>query len=68
MESIFEALSQCASLHPDPHVEEDDLDDAFLDVNSTTTFETFTGDENEELSEVGRVRSDFIDNNRFAPY
>lgn len=68
MESIFEALSQCASLHPDPHGEEDDLDDAFLDVNSTTTFETFTGDENEELSEVGRVRSDFINNNRFAPY
>ena len=67
MESIFEALSQCASLHPDPLGEEDDLDDAFLDVNGTT-FETFTGDENEELSEVGRVRSDFINNNRFAPY
>jgi len=55
LEAIFEALSQCASLHPDPHGEEDDLDDAFLDVNSTTTFETFTGDENEELSEVGRA-------------
>jgi len=54
LEPIFEALSQCASLHPDPHSEEDDLDDAFLDVNSTT-FETFTGDENEELSEVGRA-------------
>ena len=39
--------------------EEDDLDDAFLDINSTTTFKTFTGDENdEELSEVGMVRSD----------
>ena len=67
VEPIFEALSHCASLHPDPHSEEDDLDDAFLDVNGTT-FETFNGDENEELSEVGRVRSDFINNNRFAPY
>ena len=68
MEPIFEALSQCASLHPDPHGEEDDLDNAFLNVNGTTTFETFTGNEDEELSEVGRVRSDFINNNRFAPY
>ena len=67
VEPIFEALSHCASLHPDPHGEEDDLDDAFLDVNGTS-FDTFTGDENEELSEVGRVRSDFINDNRFAPY
>ena len=67
MELIFEALSQCASLHPDPHDEEDDLDDTILDVNGTT-FDTFAGDENEELSEVGRVRSDFINDNRFAPY
>jgi chloride channel, nucleotide-sensitive, 1A len=67
VEPIFEALSQCASLHPDPHGEEDDLDDAILDVNGTT-FDTFAGDENEELSEVGRVRSDFINDNRFAPY
>ena len=67
MEPIFEALSQCASLHPDPRTEEDDLDDAFIDINGTT-FDTFTGDENEELSEVGRVRSDFINDNRYAPY
>lgn len=68
MEPIFEALSQCASLHPDPHNDdEDDLDDAFIDVNGAT-FDTFTGDEDEELSEVGRVRSDFINDNRFAPY
>jgi len=54
LEPIFEALSHCASLHPDPHGDEDDLDDAFLDVNGTS-FDTFTGDENEELSEVGRA-------------
>lgn len=67
MDHIFEALSECASLHPDPKGDEDDLDDAFIDLDPST-FETFTGDENEELSEVGRVRSDFINDNRFAPY
>ncbi|KXN91658.1 Methylosome subunit pICln [Leucoagaricus sp. SymC.cos] len=55
LETIFEALSYCASLHPDNDVEEDHgLDDAFIDLN-TTNFETFTGDEGEELSEVGRA-------------
>jgi len=71
VEAIFEALSQCAALHPDPQddEEEDDLldEDAFVDLNGST-FETFNGDENEELSEVGRVRSDFINDNRYAPY
>jgi len=66
VESIFEALSLCASLHPDPNVsEDDDLDEAFVDESA---FETFAGDEGEELSEVGRVRSDFVNNSRFAPY
>ncbi|KAF8838583.1 hypothetical protein BDN67DRAFT_907062 [Paxillus ammoniavirescens] len=65
LESIFEAMSFCASLHPDPNMsEEDDADDdAFV---SADQFETFTGEEGEELSEVGRVRS--INNNRYAPY
>ncbi|KAF8968030.1 regulator of volume decrease after cellular swelling-domain-containing protein [Flammula alnicola] len=67
LEAIFEALSQCASLHPDPQGDEDDLDEAFVDLNGSP-FETFNGDENEELSEVGRVRSDFLNDNRFAPY
>ncbi|TFK40215.1 regulator of volume decrease after cellular swelling-domain-containing protein [Crucibulum laeve] len=66
LEPIFEALSQCASLHPDKHDDEDDLDDAFIEDDGT--FETFTGDGDQELSEVGRVRSDFINDNRFAPY
>ena len=67
MESIFEALSYCAALHPDHGAEEQDDDDAFIDP-STTNFETFNGGEDEELSEVGRVRSNFLNNNRFAPY
>ncbi|KAI0648863.1 regulator of volume decrease after cellular swelling-domain-containing protein [Trametes meyenii] len=68
LESIFEALSLCASLHPDPGAEDemdDDDDDAFVDAGE---FETFNGDINEEFSEVGRVRSDFLNNSRFAPY
>lgn len=67
VEPIFENLSICASLHPDPASLSDDMDDAFLDENEDA-FETFTGDEDQELSEVGRVRSDFINDNRYAPY
>lgn len=67
VEPIFEALSLCASLHPDPNVsEDDDFDDqVFVDTNS---FQPFTGEEGEELSEVGRVRSDFVNDSRYAPY
>ena len=68
MDAIFEALSQCASLHPDKFSDDDeDMDgDAFMDGSSP--FEVFTGDGDEELSEVGKVRSDFVNNNRFTPY
>jgi nucleotide-sensitive chloride channel 1A len=67
VESIFDALSVCAALHPDKDSGSDDgaADDAFIDAS---TFETFTGDEGEELSEVGRVRSDFLNDNRYTPY
>lgn len=68
VEPIFEALSICAALHPDPADELDDDDDAFIDVDGDSPFETFTGADGEELSEVGRVRSNFINDNRFAPY
>jgi nucleotide-sensitive chloride channel 1A len=64
VEPIFEALSLCASLHPD-QMDEDEEDNAFIDSGN---FETFDGDANEELSEVGRVRSDFVNENRYAPY
>lgn len=67
VEPIFEALSLCAALHPDPQGSEDDMDDAFVDAEGGG-FETFTGDETQELSEVGRVRSNSINNNRYAPY
>jgi hypothetical protein len=44
------------SLHPDPQGSDDgsddDDDDAYIDAD-TTAFEVFTGEEGEELSEVG---------------
>ncbi|THH00094.1 hypothetical protein EW026_g2392 [Hermanssonia centrifuga] len=70
LEPIFEALSLCASLHPDPATAsdmDDDDDDAFIDADENG-FETFNGDEGDELSEVGRVRSNFFNDNRYAPY
>ncbi|KIY43950.1 hypothetical protein FISHEDRAFT_51941 [Fistulina hepatica ATCC 64428] len=54
LDSIFEALSFCASLHPDPTgpSHEDDMDDAFID---SSAFEQFDGDADQELSEAGRA-------------
>ncbi|TFY76150.1 hypothetical protein EWM64_g7861 [Hericium alpestre] len=59
LEPIFEALSLCASLHPDPHMDEDDNDmgDAFVDAAG---FETFTGTEGEELSEAALAHLESI--------
>ncbi|EDR08499.1 uncharacterized protein LACBIDRAFT_297232 [Laccaria bicolor S238N-H82] len=54
LDPIFEALSQCAALHPDKLSDEDDPDDAFIDADGSN-FEVFTGDEDQELSEVGRA-------------
>ncbi|RPD75039.1 hypothetical protein L226DRAFT_534629 [Lentinus tigrinus ALCF2SS1-7] len=67
LEPIFEGLSLCASLHPDPNEEDemDDDDDAFVDAGE---FETFNGDTDQELSEVGKVRSDFLNASRYNPY
>ncbi|SRR5258708_14846175 len=65
VDTIFEALSHCASLHPNPNME-DEFEDDDVCVN-TEGFETFTGEDGEELSEVGRVRSSTNDH-RYAPY
>ncbi|GJJ08549.1 hypothetical protein Clacol_002767 [Clathrus columnatus] len=53
VEAIFEALSTCAAMHPDSQEDEGDLDDAFIDANENE-FQTFIGDDQEELSAVGR--------------
>jgi chloride channel, nucleotide-sensitive, 1A len=74
VDPIFEALSYCASLHPDPQgsddgdADDDDDDDDALINPDTTPFEVFTGDEGEELSEVGRVRSAPTNDTRYQPY
>lgn len=58
-------MSSCAALHPDPEDEVDENEDTFVDASN---FEVFNGDNEQELSEVGRVRSDFVNNSRYAPY
>ncbi|KAH7919374.1 hypothetical protein BV22DRAFT_1040967 [Leucogyrophana mollusca] len=66
LEPIFEALSHCASLHPDPNVsDEDDLDDAFVAADG---FETFAGNEEEELSEVGRAALEHLESIIYDPF
>lgn len=65
VEPIFESMSICAALHPDPVIEAEGDDDALVDASN---FEVFDGDAGQELSQVGRVRSDFVNNSRYAPY
>ncbi|KAH9958576.1 regulator of volume decrease after cellular swelling-domain-containing protein [Russula dissimulans] len=72
LEPIFEALSYCASLHPDPQESDDgdgegDEDDAFIDPD-TAPFEVFTGEEGEELSEVGRAALAHLERIIYDPY
>lgn len=69
MEPIFEALSFCAALHPDPNAPllDEDLDDAVIDGGLDGQGDA-DGGEDDELDEVGRVRSNFVNDNRFAPY
>ncbi|KAI0261547.1 regulator of volume decrease after cellular swelling-domain-containing protein [Gloeopeniophorella convolvens] len=71
LEPIFEALSLCASLHPDPQDDDDDdddgLDDAFIDADAAG-FEVFTGGEGEELSEVGRAALAHLESIIYDPH
>ena len=74
MDIIFDSLSACAALHPDPASGSDDdmglddaADDAFVDAD-TDGFQAITEGADGELSEAGRVRSDFVNDNRFRPY
>ncbi|KAJ2914071.1 hypothetical protein MD484_g6338, partial [Candolleomyces efflorescens] len=69
LDAIFEALSQCASLHPDKFSDdEEDLDgDAFMDDGSSP-FEVFTGDGDEELSEVGKAALAHLESIIYDPF
>ncbi|PPQ64141.1 hypothetical protein CVT24_008771 [Panaeolus cyanescens] len=66
LEPIFEAMSHCAALHPDPNDEEDELDDAFIDTNGD--FEVFTGNDDEELSEVGKAALAHLESIIYDPH
>ncbi|CAE6354037.1 unnamed protein product [Rhizoctonia solani] len=63
VEPIFEALSQCAALHPDPN---DGDDDGWVD-DGEGGFETFEGTNEEELSEVGRAALAHLESIIFFP-
>ncbi|KAH8117764.1 regulator of volume decrease after cellular swelling-domain-containing protein [Phellopilus nigrolimitatus] len=77
LDALFEALSLCASLHPDPASsgDDDDMgmdgdDDAFVDadVEAVQALVAQGVDSEPDLSETGRVRSDFVNDTRFKPY
>jgi nucleotide-sensitive chloride channel 1A len=60
VEPIFEAISHCASLHPS-HLDDDDDGPTFGDG--------FAQADDDDLDDVGRVRSDFAEpSSRFKPY
>ncbi|PIL29890.1 transporter [Ganoderma sinense ZZ0214-1] len=69
LEPIFESLSLCASLHPDPNdedeMDDDDDDDAFVDPGQ---FETFNGDADQELSEVGKAALAHLESIIYNPF
>ncbi|KAG6848483.1 hypothetical protein H0H93_016628 [Arthromyces matolae] len=67
LDQMFEALSNCAALHPDPASSfDDEEDDAFIDANSP--FETFSGSADEELSEVGRAALAHMESIIYDPF
>ncbi|KAI0297265.1 regulator of volume decrease after cellular swelling-domain-containing protein [Multifurca ochricompacta] len=75
LEFIFDALSACASLHPDSRESDDNDDgddddaagDAFIDPD-VAGFEIFTGTDGEELSEVGRAALAHLEEIIYDPY
>ncbi|KAJ2926900.1 hypothetical protein H1R20_g10186, partial [Candolleomyces eurysporus] len=68
LDAIFEALSQCASLHPDKFSDDEDMEgDAFMDDGSSP-FEVFTGDGDEELSEVGKAALAHLESIIYDPF
>jgi nucleotide-sensitive chloride channel 1A len=64
VEPIFEALSHCAALHPDP-ADADDMDD---EDDGDAFISTDADFDAQEMSEAGRVRRDPVSDHRHAPY
>jgi len=65
LESIFESMSGCAALHPDPEDEVDGGDDAFVDPSN---FDVFSGDTDQELSQVGRAALEHLESIIHNPF
>lgn len=65
LERIFELMSACAALHPDPEVDGDGDDDAFVDPSN---FEVFNGDADQELSQVGRAALEHLESIIYDPF
>lgn len=65
LEQIFESMSSCAALHPDPEDEVDGNDDAFVD---SSNFEVFNGNPDQELSEVGRAALEHLESIIYDPF
>ncbi|EJD06663.1 uncharacterized protein FOMMEDRAFT_102509 [Fomitiporia mediterranea MF3/22] len=100
LDTLYEALMHCSSLHPDPSSDSDDGDmmdienfgsytnplannahdgdvdkddDAIVDadveaIQTITAQSNVDADGELELSETGRVRSDFMNDSRYKPY
>lgn len=76
VDKIFELLSSCAALHPPPSSSTNDMFNG-LDPDSLVYADAdgnivgpglSAEEEEEETREAGRVRSDFVNQNRHAPY
>ncbi|GLB40669.1 putative regulator of volume decrease after cellular swelling [Lyophyllum shimeji] len=75
LEPIFDALSQCAALHPDREALEDAQEGEFTNGDETwidtagpdSAYSTFTGDEAQELSEVGRAALEHLESIMYDP-
>ncbi|KAF9650245.1 hypothetical protein BDM02DRAFT_3093540 [Thelephora ganbajun] len=65
LEPIFESMSGCAALHPDPEDEVDGNDEAFVDASN---FEVFNGDADQELSQVGRAALEHLESIIHNPF
>jgi len=65
LESIFEAMSGCAALHPDPEDRVEGNGDGLVDASD---FEAFDGDADQELSEVGRAALEHIESIIYNPF
>ncbi|CAG8475620.1 20969_t:CDS:2 [Dentiscutata erythropus] len=61
IDAIFEALSECAALHPDKEFMEEDSDSEFYGNGDNNEWITATPSDEQELSEVGNASRAYLD-------